>query len=258
MYRAFCNQASYICVHAEWTKLDLVKCYETSPDKVVVIPWGSVFGAYKDPSSEEIRSTVDKYRLHDRFFIYPARTWPHKNHEVILRALHILKREQGIAPHVYFTGSYTEHRLSLDKLAKELKVSEQLHFLGFVTPAELQAIFHTAAAMIYPSRFEGFGLPILEAFQARLPVLSSNATTLPEVGRNGALYFDPDSPSDLSALMAQLLNSSELRQDLVAKGTLLLSQYSFRDTAASFRALYAKTAALSAQNHRLNPLPAER
>ncbi len=258
MYRAFCNQASYICVHAEWTKLDLVKCYETSPDKVVVIPWGSVFGAYKDPSSEEIRSTVDKYRLHDRFFIYPARTWPHKNHEVILRALHILKREQGIAPHVYFTGSYTEHRLSLDKLAKELKVSEQLHFLGFVTPAELQAIFHTAAAMIYPSRFEGFGLPILEAFQARLPVLSSNATTLPEVGRNGALYFDPDSPSDLSALMAKLLNSSELRQDLVAKGTLLLSQYSFRDTAASFRALYAKTAALSAQNHRLNPLPAER
>jgi glycosyltransferase involved in cell wall biosynthesis len=258
LYRAFCNQASFVCVGAEWTKQDFLKSYEMAPNKVVVIPFGSVFSAYKAPSQHEIKNTIEKYGLPDQFFIYPAKTWPHKNHEIILRALHILKCEQDIAPHVYFTGSYTDHRLSLDRLAKDLMVSEQVHFLGFVTPAELQAIFNAATAMIYPSRFEGFGLPILEAFQARLPVLSSNAATLPEVGRNGALYFDPDSPSDLSALMVAILNKPELRRDLIAKGTFLLSQYSFKDTAASFRALYAKAAALSAQKHQLHRLQANR
>jgi glycosyltransferase involved in cell wall biosynthesis len=115
-----------------------------------------------------------------------------------------------------------------------------------VSPGELQAIFKAATAMIYASKFEGFGLPLLEAFQARLPVLSSSATTLPEVGRNGALYFDPDSPAELAVLMKSVLDRPELRQDMIAKGDLVLSQFSFRDTAAMFQALYERTAALHA------------
>jgi glycosyltransferase involved in cell wall biosynthesis len=257
-YRAFCDQASYVCVQTEWTKQDVINRYQLPADKVVVIPWGSVFGAYKIPSEEDIRETIEKYGLQNRFFFYPARTWPHKNHEVVFRALHILKSEHGIAPHVFLTGSSTDRRSILDKLAKDLGVSEQVHFLGFVTSTELQAIFSAATAMIFPSRFEGFGLPILEAFHARLPVLSSNATTLPEVARDGALYFDPDSPSELSALMMAILDKPELRRDLIGRGTLVLSQYSFRNTAASFQALYDKTAALPSQNHRMPPLPAER
>jgi glycosyltransferase involved in cell wall biosynthesis len=133
----------------------------------------------------------------------------------------------------------------LDKLAQDLGVAKYVHFLGFVTPVELQAIFRTATAMIYPSVFEGFGLPILEAFQAGLPVLSSNATTLPEVAQDGALYFDPDSPAELSVLMKTIMDRPEVRHDLINNGTRILSEYSFRDTAAAFQALYEKTAALS-------------
>ena len=99
--------------------------------------------------------------------------------------------------------------------------------------------------MIFPSKFEGFGLPILEAFHAGLPVLSSNATVLPEVAQDGALYFDPDSPEELSTLMKVILDSPELRKELISKGALVLSQYSFRDTAAKFQALYERTAGLS-------------
>jgi glycosyltransferase involved in cell wall biosynthesis len=106
--------------------------------------------------------------------------------------------------------------------------------------------------MIFPSKFEGFGLPVLEAFHAGLAVLSSNATTLPEVARDGALYFDPDSPAELSALMRLILNKPELQQDLIRKGKLVLSQYSIKDTAASFQQIYAKTAALSSPDHRLS------
>jgi len=240
--RAFCESAAYVCVHAEWTRQDVISQYRLAAEKVVVIPWGSVFDAYKEPSPDEIRIAIEKFDLPGHFFFYPAVTWPHKNHEVIFRALEILKSRHRVTPHVFFTGSLTNRREYLDKLATQLGVSEQLHFLGFVTPVELQAIFKSATAMIFPSRFEGFGLPILEAFHSRLPVLSSNATVLPEVAQEGAAYFNPDSAEELSNLMKAILDRPELRQDLIRKGTQVLSQYSFEDTAAKFQTLYEKTA----------------
>jgi glycosyltransferase involved in cell wall biosynthesis len=107
--------------------------------------------------------------------------------------------------------------------------------------------------MIFPGKFEGFGLPILEAFQTGVLVLSSNAATLPEVGRDGVLYFDPDSPAELSGLMKIILDSHELRRDLVARGTRVLSQYSMSDTVAKFQALYDRVAASSLQDRQLSP-----
>lgn len=250
-YRAFCARASYVCVQAEWTKKDLIDNYGIAAEKVVVVPWGAVFDAYKAPSAEATRATVEKYDLPSHFFFYPAVTWPHKNHEVILRALHILKFNHGVVPQVYFTGSSTEHRPVLDKLARDLGVFEQVHFLGFLSSEELQAVFSSATAMIFASRFEGFGLPILEAFHAGLPVLSSNATTLPEVARDAALYFAPDSPGELATLMKRILSTPELRRDLVKKGTLVLSQYSIKDTVANFQALYERTAGLTSRGQGL-------
>jgi glycosyltransferase involved in cell wall biosynthesis len=253
-YRALCDRALYVCVQAEWTKQDVVNQYGLPPDKVVVIPWGSVFDAYKTPSAEAIRATVEKYELPSHFFFYPAVTWPHKNHQVILRALHILKSERGMAPHVYFTGSSAQHRPVLDKLAQELGVFDQVHFLGFLTSGELQAVFSAATAMVFPSKFEGFGLPILEAFHARLPVLCSNATTLPEVAGDAALYFDPDSPAELASLMKMILETPEVREGLIRKGTLVLSQHSIDDTASDFQRLYERAAVLTSQDRVPSPV----
>jgi glycosyltransferase involved in cell wall biosynthesis len=251
-YRAYCGRAAYVCVQAEWTRQDVIKQYGLPADKVVVIPWGSVFDAYKAPSLASSRATMEKYSLPGQFFFYPAVTWPHKNHEVILRALHILKSEPGIAPQVYFTGLSTEHRAGLDELARSLGVLEQVHFLGFLKAEELQAVFSAATAMVFPSKFEGFGLPILEAFHARLPVLCSTATTLPEVAGDAALYFDPDSPAELASLMRLILDKPEVGEDLKRKGTLVLSRHSIDDTAAEFQALYERTAVLSSPEHRLS------
>jgi glycosyltransferase involved in cell wall biosynthesis len=251
-YRAFCDRASYICVQADWTKQDVIKHYGPPADKVVVIPWGAVFDAYRAPSPETIHLTVNKYRLPKQFFFYPAATWVHKNHEAIFHALQILKSAHSITPHVYFTGLSTEHRSVLDKLAQELGIVEQVHFLGFLSPEELQAVFSAATAMVFPSKFEGFGLPILEAFHARLPVLCSNATTLPEVAGDAALYFDPDSPMELASLMKEILNTPEVWKELIRKGTVVLSQHSINETAAGFQDLYRRTAELSSQRDSLS------
>ena len=103
--------------------------------------------------------------------------------------------------------------------------------------------------MIFASKFEGFGLPILEAFDASLPVLSSSASTLPEVAGDGALYFGPDSPAELALLMKLILDLPQMREDLTRKGALVLSQHSIDKTAAGFRELYKKTAELSRRQH---------
>jgi len=243
-YRALCDRATWVCVQTEWTRRDIIERYKLSADKTIVIPWGSVFDAYKTPSAEMIHATVAKYSLPGQFFFYPAATWPHKNHEVIFRALHVLQRDRGSVPHVYFSGSSKGHRVVLDKLAVELGIAERVHFLGFLTPEELQAVFSVATAMVFASKFEGFGLPILEAFHARLPVICSNATTLPEVAGEAACYFDPDSPEELASLMRAILDTPEMRDDLIRKGTRVLSQHTIDDTAADFQALYERTANL--------------
>jgi glycosyltransferase involved in cell wall biosynthesis len=249
-YRAFCDRATYVCVQTAWTKQDIIKQYGIASEKVTVIPWGSVLSAYKAPTVETKKATIEKYRLPSHFFFYPAVTWPHKNHELIIRALHVLKREHSLIPDIYFTGASTQFRSTLDQIAQELGVFEQLHYLGFVTPEELQVIFHAATAMVFPSKFEGFGLPILEAFDARLPVLSSNATTLPEVAQNAALYFDPDNPLELASLMKKMLDDPQSRQDLIDKGSLVLSQRSIEDTVAHFQVLYERTVASPSDNNR--------
>jgi glycosyltransferase involved in cell wall biosynthesis len=183
-------------------------------------------------------ATIHKYALPEQFFFYPAVTWPHKNHEIIIRALHQLKTRLGKTPDVFFTGATTDFRSMLDGSARELGVSAQLHYLGFVTADELQTIYHMATAMVFPSKFEGFGLPILEAFHSRLPVLCSSATTLPEIAGGAALFFDPDKPEDLSTLLDKVLGDASLRQSMIEKGSKTLAQYSIKRTAAEFQALY--------------------
>ena len=241
-YRAYCAQAAFVCVQTEWSRQDVIQNYGISPAKVVVIGWGSVLDAYAAPSPQAKLDTIRKYRLPRQFFFYPAVTWPHKNHETIIRALHLLKEEHSRSAEVYCTGASTNYRAKLDKMARELGVHDQLHYLGFVSPEELQSIFASATAMVFPSKFEGFGLPIIESFHAHLPVLCSRATVLPEVARDGAAYFDPTSPTELAALMNRALDDPTFRESLIQKGTKVLAEVSMRDTVAKFRALYARTA----------------
>jgi glycosyltransferase involved in cell wall biosynthesis len=242
LYRAFCNQASCVCVQTEWTKQDILRNYDLPERKIEVIPWGSVFDSYTEPTPQDCNRVKEKFRLPANFFFYPAVTWPHKNHGLILYAMKCLREESGIVARVVFTGAPTAFKSSIDRLARNLEVSDQVSHLGFVSPLELQVIYRSATAMVFPSKFEGFGLPILEAFHARVPVLSSSATTLPEVAQDGALYFDPDSPMQLAEQMRKILDSEELRVSLVRKGGGIAERSSMKRTVARFCELYDRTA----------------
>jgi glycosyltransferase involved in cell wall biosynthesis len=240
-YQAFCRQAAYVCVQTEWTRRDVIERYGLAAGKVVVVRWGSVFSSYREPSDATRRAASERLGLSGQFFFYPAVTWPHKNHAVIFRALRVL-RERARVVDVYFTGATTEFRAQLDELAGSLGVLEQVHSLGFVTSDELQTLFQESTAMLFPSKFEGLGLPVLEAFHAGVPVVCANATVLPEVAQDAALYFDPDSPEELAGQMIRMLDEPDLRRVLIEKGRQVLSQFSMQETVAGLQQLYALAA----------------
>jgi len=241
LYRAFCKQAKYVCVQTEWGKKDLVEKLSIEPEKVKVIRWGSVFDAYQPPLSAAVAATSERLQLPKQYFVYPAVTWVHKNHEAIIRALRILKHTHNVKAYVCFSGKCTDFRRDLDRLAIECGVADQIRYLGFIPTEDLQAVYAGAIAMVFPSKFEGFGLPIVEAFQAGLPVLCSNATVLPEVAQDGALYFDPSSPEQLSEHMKSIVDDDGLRSRLIEKGKRILPDYSIGQTAAKFQFLYQQT-----------------
>lgn len=237
-YPGFCRRAKYVCVQTEWTKKDVSEKLGIDLEKIVVIRWGTAFEAHKPLSTDAIAAIREQLNLPEVFFLYPAVTWPHKNHELILRALAILKEETGQRFHVVFTGSTTSYREHLDTLAKELGIIEQLQFAGFVDKDQIQALFHLATALLFPSKFEGLGLPVLEAFRMNLPVISSSATVLSEVTAGAAILVDPDSPEELANAMRRISDDSSLREDLIAKGSRVLPSYSADTAALQFAHLY--------------------
>ncbi len=251
-YRALCDQATFICVHTEWCKNDVVTRLKIPAEKIAVIKWGCVLDAPGTASPDKSREICKRLGAPEAFFVYPAVTWPHKNHECVLRALRYIRDTHGEVVNVCFTGRSTDYRAHLDALTEQLDIASQVHFLGFVTPAELQALFAQAIAMIYPSKFEGFGLPILEAFQSSLPVICSRASCLPEVAHDAAIYFDPESPEQLAACIMKILGDEHLRSEAIERGLRVVRNSSFQQVAADFQHLYRLVAEGLSSNPDLN------
>ncbi len=240
-YSAFCRQARFISIQTEWGKQDLIEQLKIAPEKIRINPCGTALEAYAPLSEEAVQQICAELSLPSTYFFYPAVTWPHKNHSVILHALAHLK-QTGHHVHVVFTGATTPFRAKLDALSASVGVSDLVRFMGFVSTNQVQAIFQRAIGMLFPSRFEGLGLPILEAFRIGLPVICSSATVLPEVSAGGALLFDPDSPQQLADAMVRLMTSSDVRATLIQGGRHVLERYSADAAAREFAALYQEVA----------------
>ena len=241
LYRAFCNQAFVVAIQTEWGKSDLIHQYGLEESKVRVVRWGSIFEDYSSPSDLELDICSRELNLASKFIVFPAVTWPHKNHEVIIRCI---ARMTATEPdlHAVFTGATTPYKNNLTDLATELGVLHKIHFVGFVTPQQLKAIYSLATAMVFPSRFEGLGLPIFEAFHAGLPVVCSNSTVLPEVVGDAALLFNPDSVQELASQLSRLLESVALRKNLIERGKQMLSMNTSLQTAGHLTDIYDEVA----------------
>jgi glycosyltransferase involved in cell wall biosynthesis len=241
-YRAFCRQAELVVMMTEWGRRDLLDHYDLPSDKVAVVPWGAVTDAYPDPSQAEIDQTRKSLRLPDRFLLYPGQTWPHKNHEGLLEALALVRERRGGVPPLVCSGHLNELYPKLERRAEELGLGDKVSFVGFVEPLQLRCLYELATGVIFPSRFEGWGMPVTEAFSLGVPVACSNVTSLPEVAGDAALLFDPNSAEEMADAAWSLWTDPELRARLIERGRRRARKLSFELPTRTFRAHYRRIA----------------
>jgi glycosyltransferase involved in cell wall biosynthesis len=238
IYRALADQAAMVVVNSRWGKRDLMDSFGLPDDKVRIIPYAPVIQAYAQPSAADIAETRTRLGLPETFALYPAKAWPHKNHLRLLEALRILRDKSGLVVPIVFTGHQGGFDIPVLEEAARLGVAEQVIFAGFVDPMELRSLYRLARLLVFPSLFEGWGMPILEAFAAELPVACSTVTCLPDVTGGAARLFDPRDPAEIAAAIGDLWTDESLRTDLAHRGLARASLFSWERTARMFRAQY--------------------
>jgi len=154
-----------------------------------------------------------------RYFLYPANFWRHKNHEMLLTALGIARAE-GLAPDIQLlcTGAPGARQQWLARAADSMGLGAIALFPGFLPEGELAAVMAGCLGVVFPSLFEGFGMPVIEAMAAGVPVACADTTSLPEVAAGAAILFDPRIPADIARALLALASDAPLRQRLIAAG----------------------------------------
>jgi glycosyltransferase involved in cell wall biosynthesis len=242
VYRTHCERAATVVAMTSWGKRDLVSHYGLPAEKVAVVPWGSVLGEYPDPSARDLDQVRARLGLPDQFLLYPAQTWPHKNHERLLEALALLKRRDDLNVPLVCPGKGNRFFAKIERRVHELELGRSVLFPGFVSPLELRALYRLSRGLVFPSRFEGWGLPVCEAFAEGVPVVSSSATGLSDLVGEAGLLFDPDDIAQMADRISQLWRDPELREQLRERGRRRAQRFSFDHSARLLRAHYRRLA----------------
>jgi len=182
------------------------------------------------------------------YFVFPANTWPHKNHAGLIEGFRAFMQDAQGDHELVLTG-HPEGWSALRSRCADLPVRH----LGFVRPRLLRALLERALALTYFSLYEGFGMPLLEAFDAGTPVLCSNTTSLPEVGGDAVLMCDPTDPRAIASLMHQLTREPGLRNRLIERGRARLGCYTWAASAANLMAACQRVAERQGLRRSLSP-----
>ena len=226
------RRAAAITVPSEFVKTTVVDAFGFAAERIVVVPHGldPQFGEAPGPDEARLR---DRYGLSGRFVLYPAITHPHKNHATLLQAF------AGLGPghddvRLVLLGGAGLAAADVSADSERLGVADRLVRPGRVPDADRDALYRIATVMAFPSLYEGFGAPVLEAMALGCPVVAADATALPEVAGDAAVLVDPHSVEAWQAALERVLDDGDERRRLAAAGRGRAARYT---SAASARAL---------------------
>jgi glycosyltransferase involved in cell wall biosynthesis len=222
--------ADLILTLSEYSKQTIVDKYNIPEKKIYSVYLDSGKEYYINYDQQQIEHIKNKYDLFEEFIFYPANTWPHKNHINLLKAIYYLKQKYSKNINAVFTGSSDKAHPSVVKLIKKLGLTTSIKFLGYIPEEDMPLIYKSASFLVFPSKFEGFGIPIIEAMRMDCAVSCADITSVPEVAGDAALYFDPDNYIDIAEKILQMTDL-KLRKELVEKGRERVNLFSWENTA---------------------------
>jgi glycosyltransferase involved in cell wall biosynthesis len=240
-YQYSCRAAAATIAISRHVAGDINRLYRVADAKVLAIPLA--LDPFMEKARDEIaRRVADvraKYDLGPEFLFYPANGWPHKNHETLVRAMALVARERpGLQ--LVLTGC----PFDLPKLLKPILDEHGLHsavrHLGYVSRDDVAGLHAASAMLVFPSLFEGFGLPLLEAMHLGAPVACSNIGSLPEVGGQAVRFFDPRSERQIADTILSMMSDPALRRQLIEAGREHVARFSYARTASETLAAFRR------------------
>jgi glycosyltransferase involved in cell wall biosynthesis len=245
-YRHACEHADKVIAISQQTKNDLIEFYKIPAEKIMVCyqSCNPAFG--KTVNDIEKQSIKEKYGLPDQFFLSVGSIIERKNLLNVCKAVFLLRNEWNIPLVVIGDGGKYKQRVK--DYIRQNHLENRIFFLSgteaakrspeFQTAEDFPAIYQSAIAMIYPSFFEGFGIPVLEALWSKLPVITSNVSSLPEAGGEGAYYVNPQSAEEIAEGMKKIYSNKDFANSLVSKGWVQAQQFTPQRSAESVMNVY--------------------
>jgi glycosyltransferase involved in cell wall biosynthesis len=224
LYDRAARKATLVLTLSEHSRRKIVQYLGIPADRVIAIPMAvdfNRFGTEPAPSEED---RIAALGLSERFLFYPASLWPHKNHDRLLTAF---ARLEDPDLQLVLTGATFDRLEGLTARAAELGVADRIRHLGYLSEAELPALYRRATALVFPSLYEGFGTPPLEAMACGCPVASSYATALAEVCGDAAVELEPGSIDQMSDALHRITSDDRLRRELRERGLGQAARFSW-------------------------------
>lgn len=235
------RRATLIITPSEFSKLSIVDRLGVPEERVEVIPHGVSNDLRKQLPQQRVDEILRCHTISRPYLLFVGKMDPLKNLETLLRAYTIIRRHSNTQ--LVLAGPSGWYGEVLRQRVEELDLGEDVVFPGHITDGDLKALYHGASLMVFPSLFEGFGLPVLEAMASGTPVVCSDHCSLPEVAADAALLVDPTSEEALASAVLDVLGDDELHGRLRRAGLERSRKFTWRETARKTVLAYEKAAA---------------
>jgi glycosyltransferase involved in cell wall biosynthesis len=236
------NRATRVLTVSESSKIDIMRFFGTDSSKIDVIynAYDRRFGA--EPLEEEVVRVRERYQLHEEFVLYAGNVKPHKNLDRLIDAFHIVRSRGLDHLRLVMIGDDISKYSSLRRAVHRYQLHKYVRFLGYLPEETLAVMYRLAGVFVFPSLYEGFGLPPLDAMASGTPVVTSNVSSLPEVAGDAAALVDPYDPEAIADGIYRVLTDVDLRSDLRRRGLARAKQFSWETSVRRVREIYGEVA----------------
>ncbi|MBC8162183.1 MAG: glycosyltransferase family 4 protein [Roseiflexaceae bacterium] len=222
--------ASMVIAISKTTRDDLIRYARVPPAKIHVIYHGVAPRFQADPPAEVVAATQARYRIAGPYFLFVGTVQPRKNLERVIEAFARFKPQSSAAspqPMLVIAGKKGWLTEAIERRAAEIGVAGQVRFIGYLPDADVPPLLRGALGFVFPSLYEGFGMPVLEAMACGAPVITSTTSSLPEVAGNAALLVDPRDVGAIAAAIGRLAGDATLRAELRQRGVARAADFSW-------------------------------
>ncbi|MCD6385799.1 glycosyltransferase family 4 protein [Candidatus Sumerlaeota bacterium] len=240
VYPRILRRADWLIAVSEATKNYLVELFPFLREKVIVIHSGIAEEWFEEIDDVQDRRVTERLALPERYILYEGTCRPSKNLKNMLRGFYSLSRRRQDFQNIYLLLALHDDGYLKDvkQLIEETHLSEQVRIITGLRSDELKVLYKKALLLFFVTKYEGFGFPVLQAQAVGTPVLASTSAALPEVGRDAALFVDPDNPGEITNELQRLLTDQSLHTELVKRGYENVKKYSWHNTAHRVLEIY--------------------